>query len=151
MPFLIRDWFTTPHPVAVVERLFPSSVFLLYGTIQLTGGQFVYDWQQETFVRGSERGHTIIRYFFGHSRAYGTFIALGEIVPAVLLPWHRTARLGARVLLAVSVNIAVMDAYFGIPLPATLSVIIYALWCGALLWRYRRELMRGLYPAPAAR
>jgi uncharacterized membrane protein YphA (DoxX/SURF4 family) len=147
MPSPLRRYFTTPHPAVVATRLFLAAVFLLYGTIKLTGGQFVYDWQQQTFTRGSEHGHTIIWYFFGYSRAYGTFIGLCEIVPALLLLSHRTARLATLVLFAVSGNVALMDVCYGMPLPATLSVGFYALLCGALLWRDRRELARGLFPA----
>lgn len=147
MPGPLRRYFTTPHPAVVATRLFLAAVFLLYGTIKLTGGQFVYDWQQQTFTRGGEHGHTIIWYFFGYSRAYGTFVGLCEIVPALLLLSHRTARLGTLVLFAVSSNIAVMDVCYGVPLPATLSVAFYALLCGALLWRDRHELARGLFPA----
>ncbi len=141
----LRRYVSTPHPAVVVARWVLAAVFLLYGTIKLTGGQFVYDWQQQTFVRGGENGHTIIWYFFGYSRTYGTFVALCEMVPALLLLWHRTARLAALVLFAVATNIAVMDACYGVPLPATASVIGYALGCAALLWRDRRQLARGLF------
>lgn len=147
MPNPLRRYFTTPHPGVVAVRLFLAAVFLLYGVIKLTGGQFVYDWQQQTFVRGGEHGHTIIWYFFGYSRTYGTFVALCEIGPALLLLAHRTARLGALVLFLVSTNIAVMDVCYGVPPVATASVMLYAGLCGWLLWRDRRELARGLFPA----
>lgn len=144
----IRRYLTTPHPAVVAVRVFLAAVFLLYGWIKLTGVQFVYDWQQETFTRGGTHGHTIIWYFFGYSRAYGTFVGLCEIVPALLLLWHRTARLATLMLFAVSTNIAVMDVCYGVPLPATVSVIVYALSCAALLWRDRSELAGGLFPPP---
>ena len=103
-------------------RILLAAVFLAYGAIKLVGGQFVYDWHQQTFVRGGEHGFTIVWYFFGYSRAYGTFVALLEIVPALLLLSQRTARLGALVLFAVAGNITVMDVCFGVPLPATTLV-----------------------------
>lgn len=121
-------------------------IFVAYGAIKLTGGQFVYDWDQQVFMRGGEHGHTIIWYFFGYSRAYGTFVALLEIVPAVLLLWERTARLGALVLFAVAGNIAVMDVCYGVPLPATLFACALTAALGGLLWRDRREILRGLLP-----
>lgn len=148
MPSPLARYLTTPHPAVVLTRLALAAVFPLYGTLKLVGGQFVYDWHEQTFVRGGEHGHTIVWYFFGYSRAYGTFVGLCEIVPALLLLWPRTARLGTLVLFAVATNIAVMDVCYGVPLPATLSVVAYALACGALLWRDRRELARGLFPAP---
>jgi len=142
----LARYLTTPHPAVVLTRLALAAVFLLYGSLKLLGGQFVYDWHQQTFTRGDENGHVMIWYFFGYSRAYGVFVASCEIVPALLLLWPRTARLGTLVLFAVSTNIAVMDVCFGVPLPATLSVMVYAVACGALLWRDRRALAAVLLP-----
>ena len=140
----MHRYFTTPSLPVVLVRIALAVVFLLYGAIKLTGGQFVFDWQQQTFVRGAEHGHTMIWYFFGYSRVYGTFVALLEIGPALLLLWHRTARLGALVLFAVASNITVMDLCFGVPLPATTFVASLTVLLAWLLWRDRRELLRAL-------
>lgn len=129
----LRRYVRTPCLSVVVVRLALAAVFLLYGAAKLVGGQFVYECSEQSFVRGGPHGHLMIWYFFGYSRAYGTFVALCEIVPALLLLSHRTARLGALALFAVAGNIAVMDVCYGVPLPTTSSVAVYAAACGWLL------------------
>ena len=141
----IRHYLTSPHPAVVGVRLFLAAVFLLYGLVKMTGGQFVYDWTQQTFTRNGPNGHLIIWYFFGYSRVYGTFIGLCEIVPALMLLWPRTALLGTAILFGVAVNVAVMDFAFNVPPGATWSVVFYAALCAGLLWHERARLLGAFF------
>ena len=124
-----------------VIRWSVALVVLAYGLIKVgvLGQQFVYDWQEVTFRRDDPTPFTMIWYFFGYSRAYGTFIALCEIIPAVMLLLPRTRTLGALGVFAVMLNVTVMDWAFAMPLPATLLATGLMLASAYLLWldRYR--------------
>jgi hypothetical protein len=124
-------------------RWIVSLVVLAYGLLKLGilgQPQFVYDWDEITFRRGDPHAFTMIWHFYGYSRAYGTFIALCEIIPAVLMLLPRTATVGALGVFVVMLNVTVMDWTFGMPRPATL--LATGLWLGSavLLWTDRRKL-----------
>lgn len=135
------DVVPVPWPIRLL-RWALAGTMLLYGVIKLGigGSQFVYDWHEVTFRRDDPNAFTMVWYFFGYSRVYGTFIALCEIVPALLLLWRRTATLGAAGVFAVMANVTVMDWCFGLPLPATLFATALCSGALGLLWFDRRKL-----------
>jgi uncharacterized membrane protein YphA (DoxX/SURF4 family) len=47
--------------------------------------------------------------FFGYSRGYNYFLGYGEVIAAALLLFRRTARLGAIVMLVVTINVVVVN------------------------------------------
>lgn len=149
MSALSRYFSSAPIPV-VLARILMAAVFLLYGAVKLTGGQFVYDWTTQTFERGTPGGHVMIWYFFGYSRIYGYFIAMAEIVPALLLIWPRTALLGAAILFAVALNVSILDIAFAVPIPATATVIASTAVLGGLLFHDRRRLLAAFWQVTTA-
>jgi hypothetical protein len=116
-------------------------ILLIYGLAKIVGPQFKYGWQDVTFHRGDPNLFQMVFYFYGYSRAYGTFIALCEIIPAVLLHVPRFATVAAAAIFALSLNITAMDLAFGIPLGATLVAAGLTLASAFLLWTDRRKLM----------
>ena len=120
-----------------------AAVMIAYGLKKLGvlgQPQFVYDWQEVTFRRADPYPFTMIWHFYGYSRAYGSFIALCEIVPAILLLVPRTTTVGAAGIFVVMLNVTVMDWAFGVPRPATLLATGLLLGCGFLLWTDRQRL-----------
>ena len=126
--------------LAVAGRLFVGGVFLLYGLLKLSGGQFIPG--DFAFDSRTDNPVVLVWHFYGYSPVYHRFIGAAECLPAVLLLWPRTAALGAVLAFPVAVNIAVMDWCFGFPLPATLLVTAMAVVSGWLLWHDRAKLLR---------
>jgi hypothetical protein len=118
-------------------------VMLIYGGAKLGllgRPQFLYDWTEVTFRRDAPYPYMMIWHFFGYSRVYGTFIALCEIIPALLLLFPRTATLGAVGVFAVMLQVTVLDWSFGLPWGATLLATALTLGSAVLLFHDRRKL-----------
>ena len=117
-------------------RLIVGFAFLTYGTVKLLGGQFHHG----DFVIDSRNteGTWLVWCFFGYSPVYARFIGLCELMPAILVLIPRTSTLGALALLAVSLNITVMDFCFAFPGVKYLALLLTVL-CGVLVaGDYRR-------------
>ena len=94
-------------------RFFLAVVFMTYGAVKLLGGQFYYgDW---VIDKKTVDGTFLVWAFYGYSPVYGHVVGLFEFVPALMLLFRRTTTLGAAALLAVNLNITVMDFCFGFP------------------------------------
>src|SRR5690348_11790542 len=109
-------WFrqkTVMRIALLVCRLIVGIAFVAYGTVKLLGGQFHHG----DFVIDSRTtdGTWLVWCFFGYSPVYARFIGLCELVPGLLVLFPRTTTLGALALLAVSLNITVMDFCFDFP------------------------------------
>jgi hypothetical protein len=68
---------------------------------------------------GQVSGFWLTWYYFGYSKFYGSFIAFGQIVGAVLLLFRKTTLLGACCLLPIVINIVLVDLSYGIDRGAT--------------------------------
>lgn len=139
----------SPHALpAVLIRRFLAVVFIAYGSVKLLGGQFVYDdW---TITRSSADGPFLVWAFFGYSPVYARFIALCELIPAILLLVPRTAFAGAVALFPVALNITVMDFAYGFP-GVKYMVAAYTLLLAWLLWIEREKLFALFAPLDAVR
>lgn len=128
-------------------RLFVGIVFIAYGLVKLLGGQFHHG----DFVIDSRttEGTWLVWCFFGYSPVYARFIGMCELVPGLLVLFPRTTTLGALALLAVSLNITVMDFCFDFP-GVKYTALILTVLCGVLVASdYRRlKLIFWDYPSP---
>lgn len=117
-------------------RLFVGIVFITYGVVKLLGGQFYHG----DFVIDSRTtdGTWMVWCFFGYSPVYARFIGMCELVPGLLVLFPRTSTLGALALLAVSLNITVMDFCFDFP-GVKYTALGLTVLCGVLVASdYRR-------------
>lgn len=118
-------------------RLLVGITFAAYGAVKLLGGQFHHG----DFVIDSRTtdGAWLVWCFYGYSRPYSWFIGLCELVPGLLVLFPRTKTLGALALLAVSLNITVMDFCFGFP-PVKYTALLLTALCGILVAADYRKL-----------
>lgn len=99
----------------------------MYGFAKLNGSQFTILDSELDKPMGEVSGFWLTWYYFGYSTAYGTLIALGQIVGGILLTFRRTALLGALVLLPIVANIILINIFYGVGA----GVVVIAL---LLLW-----------------
>ncbi|WP_206093780.1 hypothetical protein [Paludifilum halophilum] len=118
-------------------RVYLGIIFLIYGAAKIHPGQFHHG--DFVFDSTKDTPFELVWYFFGYSLVYTLFIALGEIVAAILLIIPRTATLGAVCLLPISVNIAVINFCYDVKGmgPFTLFLSVLCLW---LLFMDRKKL-----------
>jgi uncharacterized membrane protein YphA (DoxX/SURF4 family) len=122
-------------------RLIVGIAFVNYGLVKLLGGQFYHG----DFVIDSRNteGTWLVWCFFGYSPVYARFVGVCELVPGLLVLWPRTSTFGAMALLAVSLNITVMDFCFDFP-AVKYTALSLTLLCGILVASdYRR--LKGLF------
>jgi uncharacterized membrane protein YphA (DoxX/SURF4 family) len=126
-------------------RLFVGIVFIAYGLVKLLGGQFYHG----DFVIDSRttEGTWLVWCFFGYSPVYARFIGMCELVPGLLVLFPRTSTLGALALLAVSLNITVMDFCFDFP-GVKYTALFLTVLCGILVASDYRRLKRIFWDNP---
>lgn len=117
--------------LVLAARLFVGAVFVAYGGLKVTGGQYFYgDW---VIDKKTANGPSLVWAFYGYSPFYGRVTGFFELLPALLALVPRTALLGTAALFAVGLNVTLMDLGFGFPLPAELLVATCTVLCGLLL------------------
>lgn len=107
-----------------IARYFVAFFMLLYGFAKLNGSQFTILDSELDRPMGEVAGFWLTWYYFGYSKAYGTLVALAEIGGALLLLSRRTTLLGALVLLPVTLNVILVDVFFGIDAGALLMAVL---------------------------
>src|SRR5665213_1292596 len=105
-------------------RWIAATLCIFYGFAKLNGSQFTVLDSELSRPLGQVSGFWLTWYYFGYSAAYGTAIALLQILAGILLVVPRTALLGALVLLPIAVNIVLVDVFFGVDLDGTLAAIV---------------------------
>lgn len=106
--------------------LFNASVFILYGTAKFAGFQFSYHEQDPTLLLKDTRPTHIMWYFFSLKKGYAYLVALGEIIPAVLIIFKRTRLIGSMIYLFVVTNVLAINIFFGITsVTLILSAILF--------------------------
>ncbi|MEL6667835.1 MAG: hypothetical protein AAFP08_02630, partial [Bacteroidota bacterium] len=112
-------------------------IFLRYGLDKLSGGQFS---APDLFVLDSkvaELDNDILYWtVIGSSRSYQWFLGIAEIVPALMLLWHKTRPLGLILLLPVVVNIVAVNWCFDISVKVLSGLLLIVNgWCLFLYYR----------------
>lgn len=131
--------------LTMAARVVLFVVFVAYGTLKLSGGQYDYgDW---AISHDEPDGTSVVWAFYGYSPFYGRFTGLYELLPALLLLSRRTVTLGALGLFAVSLNITVMDFAYGYPMVKYFS-LAYTLLCVFLIVQDRERLLSAFWRLP---
>lgn len=131
--------------LTMAARVVLFAVFVSYGTLKLSGGQYDYgDW---VISHDEPDGTSVVWAFYGYSPAYGRFTGLYELLPALLLLSRRTVTLGALGLFAVSLNITVMDFAYGYPM-VKYFCLAYTLLCVFLIFQDRERLLSAFWRLP---
>jgi hypothetical protein len=132
---------------ARLVRYLAAFVFLIYGFAKINGSQFtILDSELDKPLK-QVSGFWLTWYYFGYSAFYGNFIAIVQIVGAMMLTFTRTTLLGACLLVAILTNIVLIDIFYGIDLGATFVALLLAY---AMLWlisKKRRELVALFWPS----
>lgn len=119
---LVLEW------MYVVARYLVAFIILFYGFAKLNHAQFNILDSELDKPMGQVSGFWLTWYYFGYSSVYGTFIALAQVIPGILLMFRRTTLLGSCVLLPVIGNIILIDIFFGVDVGA-LMVALFILGC----------------------
>lgn len=112
------------HWVTLGVRLLLMVCFLAYASAKFLGAQFVTSGITLDRPVGELSGIELTWVYFGYSPLYSWFVALGQATAAVLLAFDRTARLGAAVLLPITVNIVVVNFGFDIGPDTQLASVV---------------------------
>jgi uncharacterized membrane protein YphA (DoxX/SURF4 family) len=113
--------------VRVPVRLFLAFIFLSYAVAKLVGTQFIDGGPTLDKPVGELSGFEFTWAYFGYSKLFSWFVAGGQLTAAVLLLFDRTARLGAAVLLPITVNIVVVNFGFNISSGTKVVSVVYLL------------------------
>lgn len=141
-------------PVRTFIRYAAAFVMLGYGFAKINGSQFTVLDSQLDMPMGRASGFWLTWYYFGYSHFYGTFLALVEIVGALLLTLRRTTLLGACTLAGVLGNVILIDLCYGVDPEATVAAILLFAGMLVLIAPHLREFVslfwRKSEPASAA-
>lgn len=137
----------------LAARLLLAFTFISYGYAKLSGGQFGLSTIELTRPAGELGLFKLAWYLFGQE-PFKSFVGYSQILAGGLLLWHRTALLGALLLLPIAANVLVVDMTYLQHLPSLQWRLAYYLGLiGLILWHYRsrmvlvwRALTRGLRP-----
>lgn len=112
-----------------------AAILLFYAVSKLTGQQLTASNLWYGTELGRMNGFMLAWSFFGYSKVYSAFIALGQIAGALALLFKKTTRLGIIILLPILVNIFIMDFTFnGLEdarkiIPVLLYILVFLLLC----------------------
>ncbi|MEM7575627.1 MAG: hypothetical protein AAF433_22175 [Bacteroidota bacterium] len=111
----LREILSTTQLVQLAFTYYLAIVFLRYGLDKIAGSQFA---QPDMYVLFAETGQLdrdlLYWTVMGSSRTYQWWLGLAEIIPALLLLWPRWRRLGAWLLLPVTLNVVAVNWSFDI-------------------------------------
>jgi hypothetical protein len=119
----------------VLAKWLLAAILLFYAVSKLTGQQLTASNLWYGTELGRMNGFMLAWSFFGYSKVYSTFIAMGQIAGAFALLFRRTTRLGIIILLPILINIFIIDFTFkGLEdarkiIPVLLYILIFLLFC----------------------
>jgi len=113
-------WDRIPHAVIVqptlvtLIRYYLAFIIFGYGFAKVFAGQFPH-MMANMDARFIELSPMRVAWaFFGYSRGYQEFLGWGEVVPALLLLFRRTALLGALMMFVVMLNVFLINIFFDV-------------------------------------
>ncbi len=128
-------------PLYTGSRFVASFLILVYGFAKLNGSQFTVLDSELDKPLGEVSGFWLTWYYFGYSPAYGTLIALAQVLGGVLLMFRKTTLVGACLLLPVVTNIILVDIFYGIELGALGVALVIEAALLYIIWAHGRELV----------
>lgn len=123
-------------------RHFSAAVLLFHGFAKINGAQFtVLDSELDKPMR-KVSGFWLTWHHFGFSPVFGTVIAVGQIVLALLLCWRRTTLLASCIGLGMMTVILLIDVTYGVDFQGTAMASLTAASLGFIVAQHRGELLR---------
>lgn len=124
-----------------IVRYGAALLLLLYGFAKINGSQFTILDSELDKPMGQVSGFWLTWYYFGFSKLYGTFLALAQMLGAMLLTFRRTTLLGASLLLPILGNIVLIDLCYGVDVGATFVAVLLLCVVLGLLAGHARDLV----------
>lgn len=150
LPAIYRDrqkrsaaaWQKFDYWTTTIVRYFLAYIFLTYGLAKVFHNQFTTPLSVMDTRLADISGFDLTWRFFGYSYAYALFIAVSQVLCAVLLFFRRTTTLGALILLPIISNIVFVNFAFGIPVKLFSSLfLLMALFLLLPEWRRFKALL----------
>ncbi len=124
----------------LAARVLLAGTFISYGYAKLTGAQFGLSAAQLAQPVQQLGLFKLAWYLFGQE-PFKSFVGCAQIVAGLLLLWHRTALVGALLLLPIAANVLVVDLTYVKMLPALQWRLAYYLGLIFLIfWHYRDRM-----------
>ena len=121
-----------------------------FGWKKLFGLQFLVPPEIASQPMNQQVGEVLTWYYFGYSEAFGTLIAITQIVGSYFLLFRKTFLLSCVVLFALMLNIALVDIFYQLNAGATVQGVLLTLGLFFLLMtEYRKLLETFLRSEPA--
>ena len=112
-----------------------------FGWKKLFGLQFLVPPEIASQPMNQQLGEVLTWYYFGYSEAFGTLIAITQIVGSYFLLFRRTFLLSCVVLFALMLNIALVDIFYQLNAGATVQGVLLTLGLFFLLMTEYRKLL----------
>ncbi len=110
----IPNGFAGQSLLITIIRYYLASIILSYGFAKVFASQFPH-LMANMDARFIELSPMRVAWsFFGYSRGYQIFLGWGEVIPAVLLLFRRTALLGALLMFVVMLNVFLVNIFFDV-------------------------------------
>ncbi|HQQ96190.1 MAG TPA: hypothetical protein PLX35_02960 [Cyclobacteriaceae bacterium] len=110
----IPNTFIVQPTLVVLIRYYLAFIIFSYGFAKVFAGQFPHT-MANMDARFAELSPMRVAWaFFGYSRGYQEFLGWGEVVPALLLLFRRTALLGALMMFIVMLNVFLINIFFDV-------------------------------------
>ncbi|GAB3523403.1 DoxX family protein [Emticicia fontis] len=103
------------QPILVfLLRMYLAWIIMSYGLAKVFAGQFP-QLMANMDARMAELSPMRVAWaFFGYSKGYQIFLGWGEVIPAFLLLFRRTALLGALLMVVVMLNVWLVNIFFDV-------------------------------------
>ena len=148
------------QPILVfLLRMYLAWIIMSYGLAKVFAGQFP-QLMANMDARMIELSPMRVAWaFFGYSKSYQMFLGWGEVIPALLLLFRRTALIGALLMVVVMTNVWLINIFFDVCVKLNsftyLAVAAYILLqYGSRLWKFfftNKEVPAPYYPDLADR
>jgi len=123
------------------SRYFAAFMLIMYGFAKINGSQFtVVDWVQDEPLN-QVPGFWLVWYYMSYSKAYGTIVALTQILGGILLMFRRTTLLATIVLLFIMSNIVLINFFFQIPQSALIAALLITASLLVIVIHHHHELL----------
>ncbi len=110
----IPNAFAVQSLLITIIRYYLASIILSYGFAKVFTSQFPH-LMANMDARFIELSPMRVAWsFFGYSRGYQMFLGWGEVIPAALLLFRRTALLGALIMFVVMLNVFLVNIFFDV-------------------------------------
>jgi uncharacterized membrane protein YphA (DoxX/SURF4 family) len=124
----------------LTARVLLAYTFINYGYAKLSGGQFGLT-PAQAVLPVSQLGLFKLSWYLFDQEPFRSFVGVSQVVAGLLLLWHRTALLGALLLLPIAANVLVIDITY-LKMPGFYWRLSYYIGLIFLIfWHYRTRML----------